>query len=426
MMTMKKIVSHSFVLVVFMMAAPGRGMAQSPGLAPRPTLWFSFNNLNNSSVTADYGSAILLTPFGHAVTQTTDRFGNASSAINFWGQSDKQATLVAADAASRDPTKVKLFGYSNNTTSLPANFTISCWVYVDLFDTVLTRKIFYTDYDDSRFALVYKGADIYLHRVAANAGTGVINRFDYYFGAPASFDAGRGWYQVILVVGQRSDAARYTKLYIGKPGVVKYDATGPRQITNSDVLASNFGGSYAFTGVQSFMDTNVSAWGLGNADNSDPLYPAGLAPVQRMDDLTVWDVALTDAQASALFSCERVIPANQCWQATGGNTQKSLVQSLTGTEADLADAGDGALSVTPNPTSGEVWAHIPAVKNPGRAFFTLMDLNGKTLWTQQTTAGTTSQVFSLGNIRSVVKVGGIYLLRAVLPDQQKTFKIVVE
>lgn len=413
---MKKIVQYGICLMtVCGFVAPGT-MAQT---VPRPGLWFSFNGANYTI--ADYGSATVVASASHSVRNSRDRFYHDSSAANFWIEQDKLTNLVTVDPTFLDPAARKLFGFVSTPDALPNNFTISCWVYVDGTDLYTPRKIFYTDNNDSRFALIHKGADIYLRRTAHNNTTNTDNRFDYYFGAPATFDAGTGWYQVILVMGKRAaDGAKYTKLYVGKPGNVKYDATGPRVIEQypHDVLASDFGGAYAFTGVQDFMNTSITEWGMGNADDNDPKFSSDIAPVLSMDDFAVWGEALTDMQAFTLFNCQKYSEADECWAGSTGRI-------ATKPAADTIVKTNTAIIVYPNPVSNQLRVKIPAIQSTGSIWLTLVDLNGRTLYRKSVPAQKAGQTLVIDHMRSHVPTVGIYLLEVVTPGQHKTFKILV-
>lgn len=406
---MKRIARNSCLIVLLLVEL--YGTAQN---IAAPTVWFSFNG--TTPYNADYSNVKVQVQAGASVARIADRF-NSTGAMSF---PDKQSSLVVTDvAASR--TNVKLFGYTNSAGNLPDTFTISCWVYVSPQESPLqARKIFYTDVDDSRFALIHKGSNIYLRRIAGTTS----KHFDYLFGEPASFDAGNGWYHVILVMGRRPDKAKYCKLYVGKPANVKYDATGPRTVSGtSDVLATDFGGAYAFTGVQDFMNNSVTAWGFGNADDSDPVHGSSIAPVQRIDDFAVWDIALTEMQAHDLFVCQKSKSADQCWTSNTGTARKVPVQ-ITNTDS-AAEKTISAISVYPNPTSGELWVQLPAVTNSSTANLLLTDLNGKILFTRTIATGKTGQSVHL-DIRSVTKASGIYMLQVIIAGKVQTFKIVIQ
>lgn len=368
----------------------------------QPTIWFSFDNTLNSS----YGSA---TSSGSNYNfSDLNRFNESSKAVHFPTTHTTGHLLTSSS---------KLFGYT--TGNLPDNFTISCWVYVDPSDTQV-RKIFYSDSDDSRFGLLHKGKDIFLRRVPSSNTT----RFDYRFWAPASFDAGTGWYHVIFVMGKRSsDNAKYCKLYIGKkPGYVKYDATGPRVITTTtDPLAPDFGGAYAFLGQQSFMNTTTQ-WGFGNGDSNDPVHTTNIAAVRRMDDFAVWGIALTDAQAKALYDCQKTSAANSCWSSSLVDNPVALVVGSSAT-TEIANIG---LTVYPNPTSGDLKVQITEA-GAAEAQIRVLDLSGRMLYAQTSAldAGYTEVV--LPDFKT--KVGGnsgLYLLEVITAQQRHVVKVAVK
>ncbi|MFT3827915.1 MAG: T9SS type A sorting domain-containing protein [Chitinophagaceae bacterium] len=415
---MQKIIQYGLLLVACTGAFLQHAMAQTTipqPLAPRPSVWFSFDVFGVFGMGANIGSASAFAKDEYSLFTTSDRFGISGKAIDL--TSNRQSAMKITGPSQYNARK--LFGY--NETIFPSDFTIACWVYVQPSSITYTHKIFYSDEDNSRFALLHKGSDIYLRRVATDKN-GVEQRFDYLFGAPASFDAGTGWYLVVLVMGMRnSDNAPYTKLYIGKPGYIKYDATGPRVVTNTDPLASNFGGSYAFLGVQPFMQNITNGWGLGNWDDNDPVYGTNIVAAHRIDDFTVWDVALDDMQAYRLFMCQKDNPASSCWVSATGTSSRKPAQQPGADSVATANA----LSVYPNPTNGELSVTIPQGTG-GTVSCQLLDLGGKLLFTQTAIVGKQGQVLQLSNLKKAAPLPGMYLLKVVTPAQTKTFKVVIQ
>lgn len=417
-------------------------MTPGPSISiPKPKVWYSFDRSGDQALYADIGNTKCLrySPSSAAYIPGRPGAGINSTAVSFDSVLPKFGGLLTSDMQGH-VYDVKLFGVTDaslsTVTPIPPNFTISCWVYVDPSDTAHTRKIFFTDNTKSRFALLHKGPNIYLRRIATydRNHAFAINRFDYLMGAPASFDAGEGWYHVILVMGERPDKAKYTKLFIGKPGWVRYDGSGPRVVSTSstgplpdspDRLASNFGGAYAFTGKQSFMDDESLGWGLGNIDGDDDVHHATIAPVRAIDDFAVWDTTFTEAQAFELFKCQKVNPANSCWvNYTIRKMDSTIVekqQPLVGKEPQEI----AAISVFPNPTTGDLWVKIPADETGGNASIMIADMSGRILYTRTVVLAKTGQSVQL-NMKTITKASGIYLLQVAGPSQAKSFKIVVQ
>lgn len=375
-------------------------MVKTEGQIARPTVWFSFDNTTSSS----YGG-VNSSGSSYSLTSTfQNRFSEANKVVQFTNTTGHLLTSAG-----------KLFGFT--TGNIPDNFTISCWVYVDPTDTQV-RKIFFSDSDNSRFGLFHQGKEIFLRRIA---GAGNVP-FDYRFWAPASFDAGTGWYQVILVMGKRStDGAKYTKLYVGKKtGRVKYDATGPRVVTTTGPLETDFGGGYAFLGQQSFMNSTTQ-WGFGNADSSDPVSLTNIAAARSIDDFAVWGLAFTDMQAKALYDCQKVSSANTCWAASLVESPVDLLASVT-----KVNAWAIGLAVYPNPTAGDLTLQITRAGAP-EARIRVMDLSGRTLYTQSSAVDLDFSEIVIPDLK--YKVGGntgLYLLEVVTAQQRNVVKISVE
>jgi len=202
-----------------------------------------------------------------------------------------------------------LFGMPTTTSS--KDFTISCKVYVDPTENTKYRKIFFAKSNDSRFALIHKGSDIYMRREITVDGSSAY--FDYKFWAPASFDAGAGWYQLIFTMGLRQDDdLYYNKLYIGKPNKVRYAKGGAAISTKDTVTVSNFGGWYTSFGPQDFLYNDNIQWGLGNADTDDQLHGSSISSVSGIVDFALWGYAMDDMEAKNLFDCNYTSTIDNC------------------------------------------------------------------------------------------------------------------
>ncbi len=445
--SMKKIlyptIALSFVLLFGMQA-----MAQK---LKEPAVWYPFDNYSSgysmgyfnkdTQKHIDDAGAKSLYLAGSNISLVNDRFDHVMAAASFEASNNTVACLQSNNNYTLlDLYKNRLFGFNSDASPLPENFTISCWVYYNIQNNDSYRKIFYMDQGSkSTFGLVTLGSDIYLRRAAgANNQT-----FDYLFGAPASFDAGTGWYHLILTMGKREiDNAKYCKLYVGKPKRVKYSQMPPLIDSNNgfgdDPLATDFGGAYAFLGIQDFMANGGYNWGIGNAVSGDQMNIWEYAPKQgntypvlRIDDFAVWGNTFTDRMARRLFACQN----NPSWTWQGcveqepSNTalKDSVVNKISTKETSVLPMGMLTdIIVFPNPTSGQTWIKLPGVKAGTSVTCILTDLNGKTILLTKKVVVKQAYRIDLGNIKSITKIPGVYLLQIISPQQKKITKLIVQ
>lgn len=390
-----------------------------PGF-PRPSVYFSFNKVDArlNGYFDDYNPNITAQGFGFVLNNdATDRFGSAR-ALNFpvtgtGGLPTLNEHYVVAPGT--------LFGLPG----LSDNFTISCWVFVSNLSrdsaNGTTRRIFNcininsdpSTNQTATFALQYKGRDIYLRRYASQVSG--LGYHDYKFWAPAQFN-GDGWYEIFLVGGVRSDLSRYVKLYVGKPNYIAYDAQGPRVVPpNSDPLAWQFGGAYAFLSNQDAFNS-ATLWELGNSNESPSKVDGStIAPVSAMDDFTVWNVALTENQAKQLFLCQSKTSGgnDNCWSS-------SPIPNANGTDARLANGRTVITDSAATRAGNSLQAYASSrstlqvnltLAGPQGVNLYLYDMNGRLLLEKADIAGfqgLNTQQLATGSLTA-----GTYIVKAV-------------
>lgn len=428
-----RLISTSLIMLVLSIL---NGNAQQPPPLPQPTLWFDFHNYQPFNKPAHYIDAVN----GFDITslppeKTTDRFMNSNAAIDLSGANLRAFILVNEEKKAPRDYDTRLYGALHPDSSFPKNFTVSLWVYVDSTEKRIPRMILADGRAGKSFGLVHVGPDIYLRRMTFDT-TRKATFFQYYLGAPASFDAGTGWYHLILVMGERdTDKAKFTKVYIGKPKKVKYDISGPRTVSSTnDPLASDFGGAYVFTGINDSMRLENDLWVIGNSELSDHFYKEHMRSVKRIDDLAVWKIALSDAQANYLFNCQKYNPANSCWDSPPaplnthkpGNAMLTAKSSSVSNDTTVSRLPLGEISVYPNPTTGDLFVKLPPNSTRGFIELTISDLNGSVVHRQQITNSSGTQTITIKNIKSLTGVAGMYFLKLTSAYTSQTFKIAVQ
>ena len=102
----------------------------------KPKLWFSFDNLSFYYYADLYPGVDQPVAGGLNFAQASDRFNNANKACGFSNNGYCFTQIVVpGDQGNKN---APFFGMG----SIPASYTVSCWIYVDQADTML-RKIYY-------------------------------------------------------------------------------------------------------------------------------------------------------------------------------------------------------------------------------------------------------------------------------------------
>ncbi|MAN01982.1 MAG: hypothetical protein CMI35_02815 [Owenweeksia sp.] len=114
---------------------------------------------------------------------------------------------------------------------------------------------------------------------------------DYSFFAPASLDAGAGWYHIVWVMGEH-----HQRLYVGKPNDVTYLKMDYKY----------FGGGYAWLG---FGNQYLAYPGLKTVLTLS----AFDSSIDYFDNLCIWNSELTPDQVRALHECQKANPIQSCF-----------------------------------------------------------------------------------------------------------------
>ncbi|MEQ6120545.1 sialate O-acetylesterase [Reichenbachiella sp. MALMAid0571] len=355
-----------FVLSLIMLAN-GSLVAQFPYTDHVKVLVDDFSNTFESKILQYSGNVIssgsindyvLTSNYGIAQT-TEDRFGNPNRAFSF----ESTTPRLAFYDNSGTSFNVGFFGSGAQGTQLD-QFTISCWVYIDVNDT--ERRYIFSGSGGSNlasklgFGLSTDNKQLFLINYVNNSGTGDDNNvwgkgnkigvnlkdnasigksYEARFYGPALFSAGTGWYHIILV-----QAEYYTKVFVGTP-------PDPDNPGNGKIgyMGTSFAGSMIIRGRQDI--TPFTHWFLGKPAASSanhvslPSDQTEFKPVRRISDFMVYDYDMTDLEAEMLYSCQVKNPTLNCLN-TGGNLS---VEPIEQTFAIIGDYGcDGGQQLAEN------------------------------------------------------------------------------
>ncbi len=165
------------------------------------------------------------------------------------------------------------------------------------------------DFTENRRGLVLDKTQVANRRMYLKKNREGSNTFhyDYSFFAPASLDAGQGWYHIIWVIG-----SYHQRLYVGKPGDVTYLKMDYKY----------FGGTYAWLGFEhQYLETagTKTVLTLAAYDSS----------IDYFDNLCVWNKELTPEEVRALHECQKKNPIENCFNHEQQSLEDDQPERLT-------------------------------------------------------------------------------------------------
>lgn len=330
------------LLLHFCLQAPAQ-------VTTKPLLYFPLDESSSTNNTIESGTYVTrmpsLPPGTITDIQMVARTQQAFSFVdNRFGISYAAAKL---DASSFQRLQVE-YGSSLSTSFFGTNtatghdvdkFTISCWVYVNLSNSK-QRYIFYGQNSSNElgFALSFRGPDLYLTKYINNATPAkgakltppvIGNSWECKFYGPATFDAGTGWYHVILV-----QAEYYTRLFVGRPPTWE----GSDWQETKGTFDIDFVGSMFMHGKQDL--SSFTKWGVGLPEGTLPKQSSSdpdPAPVRRISDFLLFDYDMSESEAEALYRCQVTGPTEQCLGSGQTFTENFAIIGDYGCDGGTAD-----------------------------------------------------------------------------------------
>lgn len=335
---------------------------------------------------------------------TTDRSNNSYKALTMRTQS------IIDFSTPNGATVNKFYGLYPLRLNELKEITISMWVKFTN-STTDERLLFGAKEenninDNLKFGLALKGETLILKRYFEEPSGEIGTSWNYECFQPAAFDAGFGWYQIIITFDK---VQKYMRLFVGKPngGATYGPGAANSTIPGDATVTREFDGRLIWIpGIR--KNTNLLRyWFIGNAE--------GLV----FDDMMIFDESFTVDQAKALWNDQK--PASQT-QKTASNKVVREIESL---EPILSTA----LKLYPNPSKDGTFNLEFALKEDGPVSFEIVNLSGQLVFKQQKQhLKKGNQKFELGGrARGDVNLAsGFYILNVSTNEFSKALKLLVE
>lgn len=335
----------------------------------------------------------LYNPGGH---WKPDRFGynHKAFSLNHNGYIDFSNTLY-----TNSP---KFFGLSKYNTN-PDAVTISIWVKF----TKLTedeRLIFGAkeskNDSDVKFGISLKEKTLYLKQYYEPKGTNNVGTaWTYKLIPPAAFDAGFGWYHLIVVFAKTQ---KYMRVFLGKPnGGATYGPGTSSMLPGKNKVKREFDGRLIWIpGIRDKLK-DFNYWFLGN--NTVDMH---------FDDLMIFDKDLSLDEAKALYNNQKPVviysaktTANENSQLIVDNKKEKVVKIF---------------NIFPNP-SKELTTISFNVKTAGKTSLFISDILGKTVHSERFEASKGNNEHTV-NIKKLRLPSGLYFVDLETPSGIKMNK----
>lgn len=343
-----------FVKIILLLAITANASAQ----LPHHTIHWPFNNVhwdNSHFLAIDPDHYII--PYLVAETSdiivedfVTDRHGNNTGAISMKSESKINFSSNGEE---------RFFGLTDG--GIVDAMTISLWIKFDgpkeeeriLFGAKESLS------EPVKFGMSLKNKTLYLKRYFEHPDKSIGVAWDYECFQPGAFDAGTGWYHVIMVF---SRTQKYMRLFLGKPnGGAVY---GPGADTNDNVpgtatVTREFDGRLIWIpGIRDGL-SDFDYWFMGDAD--------GLV----FDDLMIFNYDLTLEEAKALWN----------YQKPGSSTSSTarVAEGVSEKEQEEAETASQSIETEnilyPNPAS-ENFNLLLALEEEDEVRISIISLSG--------------------------------------------------
>ncbi len=345
---------------------------------------FKARDNNNSIITNIYGQ--LNHPGGRFLR---DRHNVKSKAFSL----DNNASIVFSNLNATN-TRSKFFGLSKYNAD-PDAFTISIWIKFTASQRkerlLFGAKESLLSDSNVKFGISLKEETLYLKQYFEPVGTNNIGKaWKYKLIAPAKFDAGYGWYHLMVVF---SKTQKYMRVFLGKPnGGAEYGPGTSATIPGNNKIRREFDGRLIWIpGIRDKLK-DFDYWFLGNT--SDLIF----------DDLMIFDKALTLDEAKALYNNQKPSMGSRRTKRSSGNIVADEVNERT----------TNSLKIFPNPSSGLTKISFKTTSS-GIASLTIANLLGKTIYSRRFEVSKGSNELLL----NIVEIGffpGLYFVNLKTPN----------
>ncbi|WP_299524794.1 T9SS type A sorting domain-containing protein [Winogradskyella sp.] len=358
------------------------------------TFDFKARDENNNIIADANILGRVYSPGGH---WQSDRFGSVNKvfSLNTGAYID-----FSNSAVTNNP---KFFGLSKYNAN-PDAITISLWVKFTASNEN-ERLIFgakeSSNDSDVKFGISLKETTLYLKQYYEPKGTNNIGTaWEYKLIPPAAFDAGFGWYHLIVVFAKTQ---KYMRVFLGKPnGGAEYGPGTNSNVPGNSKVKREFDGRLIWIpGIRDKLK-DFNYWFLGN--NTVDMH---------FDDLMIFDKDLTLDEAKALYNNQKPTSSSAkiADKKSGGNNENEVSFE----EADEVDKEElnQSLKIFPNPSNGLVTMSF-RTKSSGIGSIIINDILGKIVYSEsiEVSEGNNEQIL---DVKALGLLSGLYFVNLETP-----------
>jgi hypothetical protein len=256
-----------------------------------------------------------------------------------------------------------------------------------------------------KFGLALKEETLILKRYFEEPGGEIGTSWNYECFQPAAFDAGFGWYQIIITFDKLQ---KYIRLFVGKPnGGASYGPGTQSNIPGNATVTRAFDGRLIWIPGIRKNTKQLNYWFIGNAESL------------VFDDMMIFDESFTVDQAKALWNDQKPASNNQ------KSARNKVVSEIEPPEPILITG----LKLYPNPSKDGAFNLEFALKEDGPVSFEIVNLLGQLVFKQQKQhVNKGNQRFQLGGrARGDVNLAsGLYTVNVSTNEFSEALKLVVE
>ena len=356
-------------------------------ILPLPTYIFKFDKSDYTSLQDGKGNLSVvdadhnLVSDYHIKTHDLDnnssfvnnRHGDAESAIKFEESSERLEYSMSSDANADT-----FFGLARKTGNHPDAFTLSFWVKyegnagAESFNLFAAKKT-KAELTKPKFGLGHSAKGLFLFKYIENEQGKVGEQWKYPLYTPAEFDAGSGWYFIMLVYDY---VQKYTRIMIGKPnGGGIYGPGISSEVPGDATVQREFDGRLIW--IPGFKPSlnSFQYWYTGGG-----LHGSGLRGM-TIDDMKIYKESISLADAKLIYEHEKQGSYRQARSANPKEEDLKADDKDKLADEELGTIGED-LKLVPNPTSG-ITRIIFNVKEKGVVLLSIYDLVGNVLHIKQ-------------------------------------------
>ena len=273
--------------------------------------------------------------------------------------------------------------------------------------TLFAAKSTKLEVSKPKFGLAHSNEGLFMFKYIENEQGQIGDQWKYPLYTPAEFDAGQGWYFIMIVYDY---VQKYTRIMIGKPnGGATYGPGTNEEVPGDATVQREFDGRLIW--IPGFKPSlnNFQYWYTGGGVGG-----SGLRNM-RLDDMKIYNESVSLEDAQSIYLNEKT--SNMNYQIAQ-SVDEEIIASI-GTPEKVPEGSavldQEYLNLVPNPTLG-LTNIIFNSKNKGLAAISIYDLSGRVLHTTLIEAAKGNNEILVDVIELGLVNGQLYIVEIQTPS----------